>query len=311
MFLLRLFNYGMIMVKNLLLTSLIGLVSFSSLASETPLYTECSTCFSFEQFKNTARLKAKVDRPRDVYVMNLDKSIIEKFNVSKTITGYRILKGDNEPDGRGGHIQDVRIPIYSWTVDSYGVEQDVLNTFHNISDAKSAVVASLAGVSATIVPKEIAGSAWDLVGFGAKQYEVSSYYNEHTTLDQDISNFTIAAAKVSGVAEIEKVFMQVAFDDKSIAIYSLFGIIGDELIWDFEHGRDVDGNKVEPTLPVTSPRTYTFKKGGLSTFSNFYDAAVRSGAQFYSTSAKSPSSAGRVSCVGGKAPGSYICTYTK
>ncbi|WP_405128304.1 hypothetical protein [Pseudoalteromonas sp. PB2-1] len=295
-------------MKKVIFASFLTFLSLSSQASQQPLKTECSTCFGYEQFELKAKSKALVNKTRDVYVMNLETDTIEKFKVSKKITGYSTLPGTGgEPDGNGGHTPGRQIPIYSTEVSHYGVEQSVLNNFYTLSSAKRKLVESQKEIVAEEVPADIAGSVWDLVGSSSTQNKVAAHYSKYSDFNRDASNFATAAGKMSGLLEIDKVVMTVNFSDGSSAIYSLFGIINGKLVWDFERGTDVDLNKVEPNFDTTKAESYDFAKGGADVFLDFYNAAQRAGVSFYSTSGSGVST-GRVTCVT-KGIGKYICTY--
>ncbi|NMM41009.1 hypothetical protein [Pseudoalteromonas arctica] len=293
-------------MKYILFTSFLGLVSFFGTSAEQPLYKECSKCSSIEQFEVAAKAESKLNKPLNVYVMNLDKGNIEKFKVSKVISGYRTIPGGGEPDGNGGKVPDRKIPIYSVSTTSYGVEQNVLNTFYALSSAKNSLKNSLAEMEADVVPTSIANSAWDLVGASSVQNSVSDHYNQYNGVLDKVVNLTNIAGQLSGIVEIDKVMIEVSFNDKSTAIFSLYAIINGKLIWDFEHGTDVDNNMIEPSLSTTRAEQYVFEKGGASVFSDFYDAATRAGVTFIGSSG----STGRVTCVN-KGIGKYICTYTR
>lgn len=298
-------------MKKVLFASFLSFLSFSSQATEQPLKTECSTCFSFEQFKSIAKNKALVNKTRDVYVMNLETSTIEKFKVTKNITGYRTLPGTGgEPDGQGGKTSGRQIPIYSIEVTNYGVEQQVLNNFYDLSNAKKAVLKSTQEIEADEVPSEIAGSVWDLVGSSSTQNKVAQHYSQYSNLSRGVADFAYAAGKMAGVLDIDKVLMQVSFGDGSTAIFSLYAVVNDKLVWDFERGTDVDLNKVEPNFNTTNAETYDFAKGGADVFLDFYNAAQRAGVSFYSTPGTGTVSTGRVTCVS-PGVGKYICTYTR
>lgn len=295
-------------MKKVIFASILIFISLSSQASQQPLKTECSTCFSYEQFELKAKSKALVNKTRDVYVMNLETDTIEKFKVLKKITGYRTLPGTGgEPDGNGGHTPDRQIPIYSTEVSHYGVEQNVLNNFYTLSSAKRKLVKSRKEVVANKVPADIAGSVWDLVGSSSTQNKVAAHYSEYSDFSRDATNYANAAAKMTGLLDIDKVLMKVNFNDGSSAIYSLFAIIDDELEWTFEQGTDVDLNTVKPNFNTTKPESYDFAIGGADVFLDFYNAAQRAGVSFYSTSVSGVST-GRVTCVN-KGVGKYICTY--
>ncbi|MDO6834197.1 hypothetical protein Q4596_01110 [Pseudoalteromonas carrageenovora] len=295
-------------MKKMILALSLSLLSPSIFASEQPINTECRTCFSYEQFKTAAEAKAEVNKTRNVYVMNLDSATIKKFVVSKKIEGFKTLPGTGgEPDGEGGTLPSKQIPIYSVTVTNYGVEQSVLNKFYDLSDAKKQVLMSVQTIQADKVPSNVAGSVWDLVGSSSTQNKVAQHYNQYTNLESDLSNYATAAGKVTGVLDIEKILISVNFGDGSSAIFSLYGILNGELVWDFERGTDVDLNKVEPNFDTKNAESYDFSKGGADVFLDFYNAARRAGVSFYSTSGGG-SSSGRVTCVS-KGVGKYICTY--
>lgn len=296
-------------MKKIIFSSFLTFIALSSQAAVQPLKIECSTCYSIEQFESKAKSNALLNKTRDVYVMNLETAKIEKFKVTKSITGYRSLPGTGgEPDGRGGKMQDRKIPIYSTQVINYGVEQKVLNNFYSLSDAKNKLTESKKKVLAEEVPPEVAGSVWDLVGSSSVQNKVAEHYSKHADFKRDVADYITAAGKVSGILNVDKVFMTVNFSDGSSAIFSLYGIVKDQLVWDFERGLDVDLNKIEPHFETSKSQSYDFEKGGADVFLDFYNAAQRAGVSFYGSSGSGVSS-GRVTCVS-KGIGKYICTYT-
>ncbi|MCG7570533.1 hypothetical protein MHM89_11375 [Pseudoalteromonas sp. CNC9-20] len=296
-------------MKKVIFASLLTLLSLPSHASLEPIKTECSTCFSFEQFKAKAKMKAQLNKTRDVYVMNLETAKIEKFEVTKKITGYRSLPGTGgEPDGRGGKLGDRKIPVYYTMVNQKGVEQKVLNNFYDLSDAKKKLVETQKQLSGEEIPPEIAKGVWDLVGSSSTQNKVAEHYNKHASLGRDITDFVNSAAKLSGILDIDKVMMEVTFSDGSTAVYSLYAVVNGKLMWEFVRGTDVDLNTVEPNFDTSNSESYDFSRGGANAFMDFYDAATRAGVEFRSVSG-SKASTGRVTCVN-KGIGRYICTYT-
>ena len=298
-------------MKKVIFASLLCIFSSSTIANEQSLTTECSTCFSYEQFKNSAKSNAQLDKTRDVYVMNLEALTIKKFEVSKRFSGYKTLTGTGgESDWRGGKMKGIKVPTYSVTVKDHNVEQSVLNNFYNLSDAKKQVMMSVQSLKADEVPSEIAGSVWDLVGSSSIQNKVARHYNGNTNLRNDLTNFANATDKVSGLLNVDKIMMQVSFSDGSTAIFSLYAVINGDLIWDFERGTDVDLNKVKPNFDTKNAESYDFDKGGADVFVDFYNAAKRAGVSFTSTSSEGAQTGGRVTCVT-KNLGKYICTYTR
>jgi hypothetical protein len=297
-------------MNNFLIAPLLVFFSVSSTAAiaetEEPIFKECSYCQSFEQFQIAAKSEAKLNQTLNVHVMNLDKTMINRFKVTKKQSGYRVISYDNEPDGRGGRMRDRRVPYYSVTADSYGVEQKTQNSFYAFSSASIQLKESISTLEANVVPEKIAKSAWDLVGFSAVQNDVANHYSENTSATDDFNTYVSMAGKLSNKLNINKILMEVTFSDNSIAVLSLAYANDKRIQWDFERGADADGNIIKPSLDIKTPQTYRFTEGTETSFRSFFRAAGRAGVIF---SGSTPSSGGgQVTCT--PTNGSrYTCTY--
>ncbi|WP_149982724.1 hypothetical protein [Pseudoalteromonas rhizosphaerae] len=299
-------------MNKLFIASLLAVGFFSANSSaaikevEEPIYKECSSCKSVEQFQISAKSEAKLDQAIKVYVMNLDKTIIHKFKVTKKLVGYHYVSFDGEPDGRGGRMPDRRVNDYSTTAEIYGVEQKTLNKFYSFSNATIELKESITDLEAKVVPESIAKSAWDLVSYGALQNDVAKHYADNSTVVDKFTAYASMAGKLSNKMNLDRILIEVSFNDDSTAIFVLAYATDKAIQWDFVRGVDVDGNIIKPVLDTKNTQTYRFHKNTETSFRSFFDSARRSGVRFVGSGLGS--TGGRVTCTP-TSGSTYTCTY--
>ncbi|TMN90124.1 hypothetical protein CWB72_09360 [Pseudoalteromonas phenolica] len=128
------------------------------------------------------------------------------------------------------------------------------------------------------VPRNIAESAYDLVGASYVRSDVAQHYVNNQTIRDYVANYTSAAVSVVTKLLDIKWTVELKFSDGSVATFVLGGIQENgNLKLDFVSAIDLDGNNIPTTKQGFMSGEYRFAEQGNRGIQNFLDAAKRAG----------------------------------
>jgi hypothetical protein len=158
-------------------------------------------------------------------------------------------------------------------------------------------VAALQG-GPVVAPKDIADSAYELIGSTSTQNNLKKSYIDNQSLEQRIENVTAAIASTATNVINVNFVIEFSFSDGSKATFKITGIDGDGNVQlTLTEAIDADLNQI----PITKDALLTngsmnFSTQGKAGMTRYLDAAARFGIPI-STGASTLSSGGTMTCV--------------
>ncbi|GLS82744.1 hypothetical protein [Paraferrimonas haliotis] len=128
------------------------------------------------------------------------------------------------------------------------------------------------------VPKEIASSAYDLVGSSSTRNDVSDYIVNSLNFKDKLAEFAHSVLKLDGKLSQHTYIMEVKFEDQSKAFFEVTPTIGAPLPLKLILAIDADNNEIPLTVDsLMVAQKYRLAQQGMSGVQKFIEAAARLG----------------------------------
>jgi len=203
----------------------------------------CNSCTPSQQRWAAKRaVPADTAGQFDVYVMDFEREKVHKFFVG-------IVFDPRE----GGYLSDAT-KVATEAHISYEFEQTVQGIKNDIASFEAG----------TVIPGDVAGSAYDIVHSAIRQKDVSEYINNHLSIWEAIAAPVSIPMTAFGKIIKLNITVSVSFSDGSAAKFVLTGIEGTlfDMRYAFElkggSARDADGNLIPANSADAAPYVGVF-----------------------------------------------------
>lgn len=269
-------------IKNLIISSIIILCSFPTLAS---VITQCNTCSSQSSYESVAKYLGvnQSSSSTVIFIANFEENTMKKFKVTSVIS--------SEPG-----IPDM-VRIYHKELS--GKE---ISAFDNASSVRNDIIDSVEQI-----PYSIAPSAYSLAGASYMLNNVSDHFNSAADIRAKTSAYLSSLAVIAGTITNVPITIELNFNDGSKGIFQITPTIGAPLTIRIIELKDLDNNTIPLTPAGYQSGSFKFTKQGKDGVSKFIESAARFGVKIVTGGGNGNLT---TSCSQ-KSSGDYICVLVK